>query len=243
MKTKWVILLAFSFALLVLPSALAQYTGGEGGGSEMVESAEDSSLPVTLSSFTAQAEGSTVTLRWRTETEVGNLGFSIYRSEDKNGNYTEIDFVEGAGNSGSPIDYQFTDKKVEQSKTYFYYLEDVDLTGKRGKSFLIKVVMPFAKPVKFALLQNFPNPFNPETWLPYQLPQDAPVTIRIYNVKGQLVRSINLGQQKAGFYLSKDKSTYWDGRNSLGERVAGGIYFYTLRAGKFAATRRMVIVK
>jgi len=98
-------------------------------------------------------------------------------------------------------------------------------------------------PTKTALFQNYPNPFNPDTWLPYRLAQDTSVTISIYNAKGQLIRTINLGNKKAGIYLTKDKAAYWDGKNSLGEEVASGVYFYTLQAGKFRGTKRMLIVK
>ena len=94
-----------------------------------------------------------------------------------------------------------------------------------------------------ALFQNFPNPFNPDSWLPYQIARDAPVTIGIYNAKGQLVRTLDLGNQKAGVYATKDKAAYWDGRDNAGEKVASGVYFYTLRAGDFTTTRRMVILK
>jgi len=94
-----------------------------------------------------------------------------------------------------------------------------------------------------ALLQNYPNPFNPETWLPYELAQDASVTIRIYDVKGQIVRQLDLGKQKAGRYVDKEKAAHWDGKDQTGKAVSSGLYFYTLRAGNFQATRRMVIVK
>ena len=94
-----------------------------------------------------------------------------------------------------------------------------------------------------ALLQNFPNPFNPETWLPYRLAADAPVTLGIYNVRGQLMRELNLGVQKAGGYLTRETAAYWDGRDQVGETVSSGIYFYTLHAGPFHATRRMLILK
>ncbi|MBC8229936.1 T9SS type A sorting domain-containing protein [bacterium] len=94
-----------------------------------------------------------------------------------------------------------------------------------------------------ALLQNYPNPFNPETWLPYQLAQDTNVTISIYNLKGQPVRTLFLDNQSTGVYVMKHKAAYWDGRNSFGQQVASGLYFYTLQAGKFRATRKMVILK
>jgi len=98
-------------------------------------------------------------------------------------------------------------------------------------------------PVKSELVQNYPNPFNPETWIPYNLAKDADVIIKIYNVSGQLIRTLDLNHKEAGFYLRKDKAAYWDGRDNLGEKVASGIYFYTLKAGDFRATRRMVIMK
>ena len=96
---------------------------------------------------------------------------------------------------------------------------------------------------KFALLQNYPNPFNPETWIPYQLADAADVTVEIYSVTGDLIKSINLGRKVAGSYMTKKKAVRWDGRNELGEKVASGVYFVSLRAGKFRAIRRMVLVK
>ncbi|MDE0298359.1 MAG: hypothetical protein OXN17_06975 [Candidatus Poribacteria bacterium] len=94
-----------------------------------------------------------------------------------------------------------------------------------------------------ALYQNFPNPFNPETWLPYRLAGDAPVTFRIHNIHGQLVRALDLGTQEAGDYRDRETAAYWDGRDITGEMVSSGVYFYTLRAGAFQATRRMLILK
>ena len=94
-----------------------------------------------------------------------------------------------------------------------------------------------------ALLANFPNPFNPETWIPYQLSKSADVTLLIYNMQGVVVRQLKLGQKPAGVYLNRSRAIHWDGRNSIGEKVATGVYFYTLTAGDFTATRKMLIVK
>ena len=94
-----------------------------------------------------------------------------------------------------------------------------------------------------ALLQNFPNPFNPETWIPYTLADDADVNVHIYDVEGKLVRKLDIGYQRAGSYLNRGKAVYWDGRDQLGESVSSGIYFYTLKADGFSDTRRMVILK
>ena len=99
------------------------------------------------------------------------------------------------------------------------------------------------QPTQNLLLQNYPNPFNPETWIPYQLSEDSPVSVSIYDTTGQLVRTLSLGFQSAGFYNSRERAAYWDGRNALGERVASGIYFYQLTTPSFQKTRRLVIVK
>ena len=94
-----------------------------------------------------------------------------------------------------------------------------------------------------ALLSNYPNPFNPETWIPYQLSETAAVTVTIHASDGKLVRTLELGQVPAGVYSEKDRAAYWDGQNEQGEPVASGVYFYTLTAGEFSATRKMVIRK
>ncbi len=99
------------------------------------------------------------------------------------------------------------------------------------------------QPQDTLLAQNFPNPFNPETWIPYQLSKTTEVKIDIYDVSGHLVRSLDLGWQPVGSYMTPSSAAYWDGKNAVGERVASGIYFYTLQTSDFAATRRMVILK
>ena len=98
-------------------------------------------------------------------------------------------------------------------------------------------------PEKTVLLANYPNPFNPETWIPYQLAESAEVTLTIYDMNGHLVRRLAVGHQAAGMYRSRSRAVYWDGRNQLGEPVASGLYFYILTADEFSATRRMLILK
>ena len=93
------------------------------------------------------------------------------------------------------------------------------------------------------LLANFPNPFNPETWIPYHLAHDADVTFTIYDAKGAVVRELNLGHQPAGLYTDQAKAAYWDGRSETGELVSSGVYFYRFQAGDYVAFRRMAIVK
>ncbi len=98
-------------------------------------------------------------------------------------------------------------------------------------------------PEKTVLLPNYPNPFNPETWIPYQLANPADVTLRIYSADGQVIRTLVLGKQAAGIYQSRNRAAYWDGKNEFGEPVASGPYYYTLSTGKYTATRKMVIKK
>ena len=98
-------------------------------------------------------------------------------------------------------------------------------------------------PNQTGLLTNFPNPFNPETWIPYQLAKPAEVTLTIYDIRGVVVRELKLGHQPAGFYHNRSRAIHWDGRNAFGEKVATGVYFYTLKAGNFTATRKLLIRK
>ena len=98
-------------------------------------------------------------------------------------------------------------------------------------------------PEETMLLANYPNPFNPETWIPYQLSEPAEVILRIYSVGGSLIRTLALGHMPTGIYQSRSRAAYWDGRNDVGESVASGIYFYTLTAGDFTATRKLLILK
>jgi len=93
------------------------------------------------------------------------------------------------------------------------------------------------------LLQNYPNPFNPETWIPYQLKEDSEVTIRIYNVTGELIREFRLGHKPVGLYVSQDRAVHWDGTNNAGDRVSSGVYFYNIQAGSYSSTKKMIVVQ
>jgi Leucine-rich repeat (LRR) protein len=117
-----------------------------------------------------------------------------------------------------------------------------DVTSLRGIQFLEQLLVALT-PKKTSLLANYPNPFNPETWIPYQLSKDAEVTLTIYAIDGRVVRRLSLGHQPAGLYKNRSHAAYWDGRNALGEPVASGVYFYTFTAGDFSATRKMLIRK
>ena len=117
-----------------------------------------------------------------------------------------------------------------------------DHASRRGILFL-EQLLSVPKPTETALLPNYPNPFNPETWIPYQLQRDAMVTLTIYDATGAPVRLLNLGNRTAGFYTDRLRAAYWDGRNGNGESVASGVYFYRLSADEYSQVRRMAVVK
>ena len=126
-------------------------------------------------------------------------------------------------------------------------LETTDSAVKKGIIVLERLLTALTQessiPDETALLPNYPNPFNPETWIPYQLKVPADVTLTIHDVTGQTVQTLEVGYQPAGLYQSRNRAAYWDGRNQYGEPVATGVYFCTLTAGDFTTTRRMLVNK
>jgi WD40 repeat protein len=135
-------------------------------------------------------------------------------------------------------DYMFV---VDKSGLELYRISDVlgvNPNDVRGGN----LPAQFAQ-IKNELLPNYPNPFNPETWIPYQLESDADVVIKIHSITGQLIKTLSLGRKEAGIYSDKNKSAYWDGKDNYGESVGSGLYFCTIQAGDFVATRKMIMLK
>jgi len=188
-------------------------------------------LPEALSVITGEKQ---VTISWAATDNPFITGYTIIRNAQH-----------ATGNTQYKIpstEHEFIDTAVEEEATYVYQISVHFKTGAELKSEPFTVtVLPGIK--NTVLLQNYPNPFNPDTWIPYELDSESDVTIDIYNVNGHLVKTIHLGNQSRGRYISKGKSARWDGRTNLGERAANGVYFYIMRAGKFTATRKMVILK
>lgn len=137
---------------------------------------------------------------------------------------------------------RLTPENVEDALDTWRAADDGSQTFRRGIANLEALLTTFI-PEATVLLANYPNPFNPETWIPYQLAEAADVTLHIYTAEGQLVRTFPLGNQPAGIYRDRSRAAYWDGKNHVGEPVASGVYFYTLTAGDFTATRKMLIRK
>jgi len=231
------------------------FTTGASSELNLKDDPDDISLPVTLSAFTAIQSDKGVVVSWRTETEINNSGFDIYRSEERTGKFVKVnqELVKGAGISAEPHDYSFVDDAVEPGYTYYYYLKSIDFSGEEQQTHVIKVTIDIegklnvdqmlGRPVKSMLLQNYPNPFNPETWIPFQLAKAADVSVRIFDIKGQLVRVIDVGHKDAGYYLSKGMAAYWDGKDQNGELASSGIYFYTISAGDYHAVKKLIVMK
>ena len=123
------------------------------------------------------------------------------------------------------------------------FTHTVDIADIRQAYLRLSLVVGDVHPEQTRLAQNFPNPFNPETWLPFQLSESSFASIQIYGASGHLVRTLDLGMKPAGFYMARSTAAYWDGRNGAGEHVASGVYYYTLKTNDFAATRKMLISK
>jgi len=119
----------------------------------------------------------------------------------------------------------------------------VDSEGTRWPRLVLLSVAESLRPDLTRVFPSYPNPFNPETWIPYQLSEASDVTVHIYDFHGTMVREIALGRQEAGWYTNRREAAYWDGRNRLGERVASGVYLYHLRAGAYSATGRLLVAK
>ena len=156
--------------------------------------------------------------------------------------------VEAIGNAGGApaarlqAQHLLTAERVQQWLIEATLLDEDSSTYRRG-ILVLEQLLTLLAPRETVLLPNYPNPFNPETWIPYQIAEPADVTVHIYATTGHLVRTLRLGHQRAGIYHNRNRAAYWDGRNELGELVASGIYFYTLATGNFTATRKMLIRK
>ena len=182
-----------------------------------------------------------------------NLGEMGENTADVNGDgIVDIrDLVEVAGALNTPaaapsLDPQFLSLfSVADVRKWLSEAQQINLTDATSQRGILMLEQLLAAliPKETSLLANYPNPFNPETWIPYQLAKPADVTLTIYAANGQIVRQMTLGHQSAGIYQSRVRAVYWDGRNTAGEPVASGIYFYTLTANNFTATRKMLIRK
>ena len=151
--------------------------------------------------------------------------------------------AQGIGGAAAPPAHGLESKTIETWITQARIEDDGSIAFRQGIANLESLLASLIIPQETALLANYPNPFNPETWIPYQLAVPAEITLTIFDMNGGMVRRLEVGHQSAGMYQSRSRAVHWDGRNGRGESVASGLYFYTLKAGEFTATRKMLIRK
>ncbi len=185
--------------------------------------------PVELTSFAAKYLQNSVSLSWKTATEINNYGFQIER-KNEGGSWASIGFIKGNGNSNSIKTYGFTDKDFYGSSKLYYRLKQIDNNGSYEYSNTVEVSV---LPSSFSLFQNYPNPFNPSTKIKYSLPNASHVKLVVYDILGNQIKVLVDKNQEPGFYETK-----FDGAD-----LSSGVYIYQVRADQFVATRKMILTK
>ncbi len=231
-------------------SATAPYKGADEN--------TDNPLPVTLSSFQALPEDRAVRLIWITESEFNNLGFILERATAESGPFKELasyrtnPALNGEGNSSQPKTYEFVDRQVEHNATYWYKLYSVDMDGtihfvQKISAAVLMEGGPLTRnnsvlPQQFALRANFPNPFNPTTYLSFDVAETSrgqvPVVLEVFDMAGRKIRTLVNAPLAPGRY-----TVMWDGRDANHQPVASGLYIYRLKAGAFVQSRTMQLLK
>lgn len=203
----------------------------------------DDPLPVELSSFTSSVNQRNVTLNWMTSSEKNNSGFEIYQSSKSDpDNWKRIGFVNGAGNSSSSNSYTFEDKNLSTGK-YSYRLKQVDFNGD-FKYYNLSDEIEIGIPMKYSLYQNYPNPFNPSTVIDYDIPEDANVTLKIFDMTGRELLTLVNEFKSAGYY-TQVFNPFGNGMS-----ISSGAYFYRIESDPasgngngFVSAKKMVLLK
>lgn len=225
---------------------IERYSGSVSGFHPLIGEFTATIHPVTI--IRLITVGNTATYTIEINTTVRNLK----TQEIVEGHLTVSGDIEGV--IGHVIPLRITTlKAIDKGQTLSYAAEsratlesDTSLHKLKGtEETLAPMLIPLASgvPKETRLVSNFPNPFNPETWMPYQLAEDARVIVQIYNSSGSPVRTLSVGFKPAGSYLTRERAAHWDGRNQFGEFVSSGVYFYHLQAEDFSATKKMLILK
>jgi hypothetical protein len=204
-------------------------------------SSRDVSLPVSLVSFSARAEGRSVILEWMTESETDNLGFVLERSAATDwqtiATYRTHDELKGQGNTSSRTEYSFTDQTVESGKSYSYRLSDVSTEGK-VTVYASLTVTTDQLPGTTEMEKAYPNPFNPQTYIAYKLAEDVDVTISVFDLLGRQVKILFNGNQMAGSY-----HVYWNGTNESGVKAPSGGYVIRMQTENTFQVQKVLLMK
>ncbi|MBV6422142.1 MAG: hypothetical protein DAHOPDDO_03431 [Ignavibacteriaceae bacterium] len=227
--------------ILLGPAAFSDCNTGWAGGMnnliyKWVTDPSSCTIPVELISFNSSVIGNNIQLNWQTATEINNQGFEIYRNGNK------IAFVEGKGTTTETQNYSFIDKNL-QSGIYNYRLNQIDFDG--TQEVVGELTVYLTLPEEFSLEQNYPNPFNPSTVISYQLPVTGFVSLKVYDVLGNEVAVLVNEEKPPGSYEVEFNSHSDEGQNLPAGRqgLSSGIYFYTLQAGSFTQTKKLILMK
>ena len=234
-------------SLSVTASTTADNSDGESRDLSVDFSATwDVPVAAELASFASQVTvDDEVLLQWSVASQSNNLGWEVFRSTDNRVFAKISDLIAGEGTSDEFSSYSYIDGNFAVADVLYYYLNQIDLDGSTTRSQVIEVllsptaVLQQALPLANSLRQNYPNPFNPETTISFALKGESIVTLTIYDMTGQVIRTLaNDKAMSAGQYKS-----VWDGRDESGVKVASGIYLYQLRAGEFIAKKKMTLLQ
>ena len=204
-------------------------------------------IPVELTAFTATVNDGAVILNWTTQTETENYGFHVYRSLFEDRDYVKItqSIIPGAGSSEVIHHYSYTDATVDASRTYYYKLASIDYNGNveyhgpiSTGTTDVRSIKHFKIPNDYALEQNYPNPYNPETAINFAIKEAGKVSLKIYNLQGKLVRTLVDEEKPAGNY-----SVTWNGTDEQGNKLTSSIFLYKLMVNEFEQTCKMTFIK
>ena len=203
-----------------------------GNGSSVVKIALEPIVPVELSSFSASVNSDNILLNWTTATELNNRGFEVERKTTSTNDWDVLGYVEGRGTTTEPKTYSYQDYDVKSGRSYSYRIKQIDYNGNFTYYNLAQTI-EFGSPVKFELSQNYPNPFNPATVISFSLPQKSNVTVKIYDILGNEVRTLINETKDAGKHSVNFNAT----------SLSSGVYFYSIKAGNFTETKKMTLIK
>ncbi len=239
-----------NFAIIGAPQSDSTGIGADVGSVYIYEAVDDLALPVTLISFDAISTNlNSVILKWSTSSEFENLGFIINRSSERDENSTTVasylndNSLRGAGNSSYQNNYSFEDKSITAGNTYTYTLISVSFNGVLETQGQIQITVSEEKlPDNIVLYSNYPNPFNPVTYIKIFIPDDARILtdfkLTIYNSNGQKIKSIDTAKITKGFNIFR-----WDGKSDTGMSISSGIYYAVLNYGKYNQVIKMSLLK
>jgi hypothetical protein len=231
----WVVPITFNDQCRVM---VTLYRDGEDVGSGMSQDvfSIDAPVAVALASFDVVGGDRSAQIRWATSIEVGSKGFHILRAESEDEVFERVneDMIPATGAGSRGAVYAFNDVTVRPNTTYYYKLKEINAQGEEQQFGPFE----FRYAAQFRLEQNIPNPFNPTTVIRFTVPEDALVSLKVFDVAGRLVRTLASEKRQANHY-----EIQWDGRDGRGQQVASGVYFYRLIAGKYRDTKKMLMLK